>query len=92
MIKHKGLSVHRLSREPLEAIYARHWQSANGQRPGMPHGVLEYLLGDGNQPRDVTQAEATIAATVIQWLGSPVGQCFVRECLEEAGWKLSDSV
>lgn len=35
-----------------------------------------------------TQRDATVAATVVQWLGSTVGRCFLEESLERAGWKL----
>jgi hypothetical protein len=83
-IKHEGLNKHRLSREPLEKIYARKWAEANDRRPGMPHGTLQYLLGDDNRPLDeLDQRDAEVAATVIQWLGSPVGQFFVADALRE---------
>lgn len=35
-----------------------------------------------------TQEEATVAATVIQWLGSTEGHKFVVGCLAEAGWQV----
>lgn len=39
-------------------------------------GHLEWLLGKNEQAQDVTERDAQIAATIIQWLGSPVGQWF----------------
>lgn len=83
MIKHEGISKRRLSREPLEAIYARRWEEINRIRVGQPRGALQFLLSATNEPCVITAKEATIAATVVQWLGSPVGQCFVDECLAE---------
>ena len=45
-------------------------------------GTLDYLLATDNRPcGDVTPRDAEVAATVIQWLGSPVGQRFVKEVL-----------
>lgn len=34
-----------------------------------------------------TQRDATVAATVIQWLGSNVGRSFIEEALKRAGYK-----
>ena len=68
--KHQGISRHRLKDNPLESIYAKTWEE---QAPR----TLSYLIG-----LDYTQQDATVAATMIQWLGSPVGQSFVNECLE----------
>lgn len=44
--------------------------------------MLGYLLyGQDTSNHAVTRVDATNAATIIQWLGSPVGQKFVDECL-----------
>ena len=69
--KHQGISRHRLKDNPLEAIYANEWEKQ------APH-TLGYLIGE-----DYNQRDATVTATMIQWLGSPVGQSFVRDILEE---------
>ena len=44
-------------------------------------GVLDYLLAeDSNYPKgEVTERDRKVAATVIQWLGSPVGQSFLSK-------------
>jgi hypothetical protein len=90
-IKHEGSHLYRLHPDagnPLEVIYAEAWEKQNERRSGMPHGTLEYLAGNGQDPVAVTQEQATIAATVIQWLGSPVGQRFVEECLKKGGFEV----
>jgi hypothetical protein len=80
-MKHEGLSTHRLSSNPMEAAYAEAWRK---EAPG----TLPYLLhGQDKHDHDLTQQEATIAATIIQWLGSPVGQYFVDEVLAKSGRK-----
>lgn len=38
----------------------------------------------------ITQKEAEIVATTIQWLGSNVGICFLRQALEECGKRIVD--
>jgi hypothetical protein len=69
-IQHIGLHVARTSREPDEARFAKHWKALvkSGHN-------LTGILDDKWNERD-----ATVAATVIQWLGSPVGQNFLEEC------------
>ncbi len=47
-------------------------------------------MGDGSRPGEITQRDATVAASVIQWLGSHVGQGFLAEVLskpEAADWR-----
>ncbi len=75
--KHQGLSRHRLSSNPLENLYADAWEK---KAPG----TLGYLLcGQDRCDHDYSQRDATVAATIIQWLGSPVGRSFVEDVLEE---------
>ena len=48
----------------------------------MGTGILAYLLNDGSQdhrPVEPSERDHAVAATVIQWLGSPVGQGFLNE-------------
>jgi hypothetical protein len=78
-IKHEGLRTNRLQREPLEKAFAKAWKDKNEKSAGVD--LLDYLLAeDPNHPKgEVSQRDATVAATVIQWLGSHVGQCFLRD-------------
>jgi hypothetical protein len=82
--KFQGKSFHRTKREPLEKCLAQAWEKANTQS-----GVattLAYLL-DPEHPHspDVpTDRDWEVASTVIQWLGSPVGQGFLKEALAGA--------
>jgi len=83
--KHEGRSTHRLKNNPLEKRFADEWRKINSDM-GRGHGTLAYLLADDpNYPMaEVTQRDATVAATVIQWLGSPVGQGFLEDVQERA--------
>jgi len=80
----KGRSQHRFKNNPIEKIFAEVWDKQNNSiRKG--RGTLDYLLADkGNDPNgEVTKRDREVAATVIQWLGSPVGQWFLSEVEEE---------
>jgi hypothetical protein len=69
----KGLHQHRVTIEPEEKVFALYWEDQN-----VHHKTLDYLLGDGLKPNTPTDREREVAATVIQWLGSPVGQGFLK--------------
>ncbi len=80
-MKHEGKSLHRLSSNPLEKAYHDAWLERNADAYG---GTLAYLLGDGIKPSyNFTERDAEVAATIIQWLGSPVGQNFVGAVLSK---------
>lgn len=72
----KGLHEYRFKDNPHEKIAAELWAK---QR------VLPYLLADdpGAHPAPTpSDRDATVAATLMQWLGSPVGRCFFRDLAE----------
>jgi len=82
-MKNKGLSQYRFNGNPLEKKYAEAWEKQNDETNGK--GTLDYLLAkDPNRPSgEVTGRDRVVAATVIQWLGSPVGQNFVAGVLDD---------
>lgn len=45
-------------------------------------GKLDLIVQDSDSPL-VTQRDANVAASVIQWLGSNVGRAFISECERE---------
>jgi hypothetical protein len=72
----KGLSAARLKREPEEKRFAKAWEEQEN--------LLDYLLAtENNKPVTPSYRDKVVAATVVQWLGSPVGQSF----LEGLGYK-----
>ena len=78
MKRTKGLHEHRFRDNPEERRFAEAWAEHN------KHGsTLAYLLdptqAGGVRPPDPSDRDKVVAATVIQWLGSPVGQCFLRD-------------
>jgi hypothetical protein len=87
-MKNVGLHQYRFRDNPLEEKYAKEWEKRNiswitNDLDGK--GTLDYLLAkDSNYPAgEVTDRDREVAATVIQWLGSPVGQGFIKDVLEK---------
>lgn len=79
--RHVGLHGHRLADNPEEARFAEAWATENDRyRPG--DSLLGWLLHTGDQSgsghAEPTDRECEVAATVVQWLGSPVGQHFLE--------------
>ena len=79
--KFTGANSHRTETNPKEQAFADAWQEQNKWK----HSMLEQLLSadGGKTPAQVSLRDEMIAATVIQWLGSPVGSCFLRDVLEK---------
>jgi hypothetical protein len=77
-IDHIGNRTYRFKDNPLERVFSEAWQKMN-DRPNI--STLEWNMGDGSRPGVITQRDATVAASVIQWLGSHVGQCFLADVL-----------
>jgi len=81
-----GLNAHRISREPLEARFAEVWAKENSADKRAP--LLAHLLSDGSNnamPPIPSERDWLVANTVIQWLGSSVGQSFLEEV--DDGWE-----
>lgn len=84
-MKNKGLH-HRRIEEPInfrERLFAEQWEYENEGTTRTP--LLEHILHYRVSDRDIT-----VAATVVQWLGSNVGQSFLREVAQKAAKGSSD--
>jgi hypothetical protein len=81
MKKIQGLHPYRFRDNPEEKRFAEEWVKWN--RRSEYGSNLAYLLLAGDQsshiPPEPSVRDFTVAATVIQWLGSPVGQGFLRD-------------
>jgi hypothetical protein len=77
----KGLREYRFKDNPLEEKLAKQWAAWNADDER--RRILAYLLDEqhdrGGAPPDPTERDGVVAATIIQWLGSPVGQAFLKE-------------
>lgn len=80
---HKSLQPARLTNDP-ERIYLEQWQRDNERQAGVNRGftLLEWILCPSGQrlPNRVTHRDSEVAASVIQWLGTTCGMCFIRNC------------
>lgn len=79
--KFTGANIHRTETNPKERVFANAWQEQNKWK----YSMLEQLLSadSSKTPAQVSLRDEMIAVTVIQWLGSPVGLCFLRDVLAE---------
>ena len=75
----KGLHAYRFKQNPEELRFALAWLKENSRENGTL--LLAYLLSDGqdHRPQDLSERDQVVAASVIQWLGSPVGQSWLRD-------------
>ena len=88
----QGANAHRYAREPLELAFAEEWQHRNTGPMGRVRTNLDYLMdpdnrGEPNPP--LSERDWLVANTVIQWLGSHVGQGFIRDVLLSSNAKHS---
>ena len=93
--KHKSLRPDRAAVNASERIFAEEWAKINKAVSHVNHGrgALEcILLPYVKSPLDpfgyehvgeISQRDADVAATVIQWLGTHVGQCFLLETIRK---------
>lgn len=81
--RHQGLHPNRLLSDP-ERIYFEEWCKANERVPFVNSGfnTLEWILCPSEQrtPDRVGDRDAQVAATLIQWLGTNCGRCFIEKC------------
>lgn len=77
--KHKGRHTHRFKDNPEERRFAEAWAKDNEQGHTLAY-LLDRQHGTGpGKPPEPDDLEREVAATVVQWLGSPMGQCFLRD-------------
>ena len=84
-MKHVGLHAHRLdprADNPREIAFAGQWAKENEHdRPGTQSSVGNILR---TLVPDAGQRDATVAATLMQWLGSNVGMCFLCDVIGDS--------
>lgn len=71
----KGLHEYRIKSNPHEAIAAKMWSEER---------VLPDILGDGTYGGRAVPSDRDleVAATLMQWLGSPVGRSYLRNLVD----------
>jgi hypothetical protein len=80
---HVGCKAYRFTKRDdneQERVFAEKWQDINDEKHAK---TLAHLLAEDSNARNLprpSDRDKMVAATVIQWLGSPVGQGFLRDC------------
>ena len=72
----KGIHAHRLPHNAEEKRFADAWEKQNKEG-----NTLAYLLHCGDQtghPPTPSHRDYQVAATIVQWLGSEVGEHFLK--------------
>ena len=83
-MKHVGLHANRLdprADNPREVAFARQWAKENDHDECTrcsAGNILRTLVPDAKQ------RDATVAATLMQWLGSNVGMCFLGDVIHDS--------
>lgn len=102
-VSHRSLDFRRRTTNVREDMFGRLWEHENVARRGISYGygILQDLMferrGLGGGPFDnakcraiIRNREAAIVATVVQWLGTNVGWCFLERALAMCGKRIVD--
>jgi hypothetical protein len=85
--RHLGVNHHRLKSNPNELEMAKAWVHFIESGQAMPErrpDHVDFLLDSGQTVphcKLASDRDRQVAATVIQWLGSPVGRGFILDTL-----------
>lgn len=78
-MNNKGLRQNRFSKNPLEKRFADEWELAN-ESSFSTSILLDHILSeDEKYLHTCTTREREVAATIIQWLGTEIGQGFLDD-------------
>ena len=72
-----SINTHRLPSNPAERIFLEEWGTMEGS-------TLRFILEEGRDRKNLGEANVSdrdrqVAATVMQWLGSPCGQFYLSQ-------------
>lgn len=104
LLRHRSVDYRRTRSCNREHAFALEWERENkpdGGRGLSSWGILQALMFDQRSASSIpapwwhmrarfwiTNKEAAIAATVVQWLGTNVGMCFLEKALKACGYKI----
>ncbi len=88
MSKPETINKRRWPQNPLEKKFVMKWREDNkfttGSSDSHPCKMLQYLMSP-EQPKmeEISHRDIVVAESVIQWLGSPVGQSFLVNVIKD---------
>jgi len=77
----KSRNSHRFQQNPLEKRFVDTWIEQNKYGHTLSHILNGPSLYGLHTPAVTSDHDEEVATTVIQWLGSPVGQAFLEDVL-----------
>lgn len=96
-----GYHAFRLAQEqanPREVAFAEQWKEEHSYldttevlvcfEPDPQSNAALSWVGGMRKVRNITSAERKAVSTIIQWLGSNVGFCFLEMALKRCGYKI----
>ncbi len=75
--RHVGIAPYRLKSNPMEKKFIEAWQHQNRNGEHLAH-LLNPNPENQHYPPDPSDRDCLVAATVVQWLGSPIGQIWLE--------------
>lgn len=97
-----GLNHERCKDNESEKVFQEHWQKENLPLGWINrgHGILQDLfiesnpnplspISGGRWIEEINKRDRMIVATVIQWLGTNCGWCFLGEVFEKLGYRIT---
>lgn len=83
MSKFRDKNTHRFSTNAVEKIFSDLWAEENKRwmKDGDHASVLQYILSEdgGKTVPETSERDEMIAASIIQWLATPIGRGFLAE-------------
>lgn len=76
--EYASVNLHRLEQNPKELKLVNKWREENSNHLG----DSQYILLSQLLKREPTASDCQTAETIMQWLGSPVGQGFLSDLKE----------
>lgn len=76
----RGIHANRYDMEPEEKRFALEWQNLH-EHTDVLRNILCPSDHPQNRPPEVSDRDRLVAATVIQWLGSSIGQEFLHDTM-----------
>ena len=85
----QGWNSHRYYSNTLEESFALAWQELNDRDNMNNMKTIEWILLPAwiKSPTLCSLRDQKVANSIVQWLGSPVGQHFLEEVLNGLCWK-----
>lgn len=80
----QGINSHRYKNNPQELKFAEVWQKLNDRDYINKGKTIDYILNKGDEKFvDIcSERDQEVACSIIQWLGSPIGQGFLYSVKE----------